>query len=149
MKRTLLLVLISASLFLGFTFSPVIDHEVSASPTVSHKLDSAQYETVYYDPTDTSSQRGVWIALISLVPQLKVYPILSQLLGYLGLGVAISDLEKSKQKKPSTRFVIEKLVYKAKKTTSSYWGYYEVNIYNSKTKVKYHGKHKAIGKTAY
>lgn len=145
----LLKILIIAVLLIGFMVTKPVVQSTEAHETKGHDLHSAAYETVYYDPNDKKSERGIWLALISLVPGLKAYPVLQQLLGVLGLGVAFHDYEKGKAKTPSTRYVIEKLSYKVHKPTNSYFGYYEINVFNTKTKKWHRGKHMVIGKTSY
>ena len=141
-------ILLATLLLVSGSLAAFPSPEAEAHATKAHTFHSVSYETIYYDPYDKSSERGFWLALISLHPAFKAFPTLQQLLAYLGLGLAYSDMIQ-KPSKPSPRYVIERATYKADKATANYWGYYEVNIYNAQTKKKHYGKHKVIAKTAH
>lgn len=140
-------ILIAIVLVMATTLTALPDRKVEAK--VAHELYSVEYETVYYDPRDKEAEWGFLVAILSLHPALSKMKKLSALLSFLGLKKAYQAIEKAKKKKPDTRFVIEKKVYKAKRTTANYWGYHKTNILDTSTRIKYYGKAMTIGKTAY
>lgn len=110
-----------------------------------HTLYDYSSKTVYGDPRDNSAETGLALALVAFVPGLGAYKTVDLMLKVLGGGLAYSSFVD--KNKPKNQFTVYKWVYKANKTTSTYWGFYRIDIYNRDTGQKWYGSKKTIGKT--
>lgn len=144
--KKLSLILVSAVLMFIVSVGSLPPKEASAHNTAGHSYHSVEYETTYADPNDTSAGSALAISLVAVVP--GIGGTLSTILGYLGLAGSFASWA-NQDTGPSTRYVITKTVYKADTTTSSYWGYYQIDIYNADTRETIYGEHRVIGKTGY
>ncbi len=112
-----------------------------------HYLEKLETKTVYGDPRDQSAENGLAIALVAMLPQLQGYKYVSTIIGLAGVSLAYNSFVDDS--KPKNKFTIYYWVYKSKKPTSNYYGYYVIDIYNHDTGKKAYGKGVTIGKTAY
>lgn len=145
-----LMVLLSAVLIVSML--QVNTGEVEAqAPKVAHEFYSVSYEKVYANPNVNKEEAAFIYALAILHPALGKVKHLKKALTYVGLWrafVAIMQRENN-TKKAQGYYILEKVTYKAKKPTSSYWGYSQTYIYSSALRVKEKGSVLVIGKTGY
>ena len=145
-----LMVLLSAVLIVSML--QVNTGEVEAqAPKVAHEFYSVSYEKVYAHPDARKEESAFLYALITLHPALAKVKNLKKILQAVGLWKAFEAIlsREEKAKKAQGYYILEKVTYKAKKPTSSYWGYSQTYIYSSALRVKEKGSVLVIGKTGY
>lgn len=134
----------------GTTFAAAEDHPPVQSPK-NHVFYSVTYQKVYANPNDKTEEAALLYALIVLHPSLQTIKYVQEALIVLGLWQSFRTLMKREEvaRKAQGYYLIEKKVYKAKKTTKSYWGYSQTFVYSSALNEKIKGKTLTIGKTSY
>jgi hypothetical protein len=124
--------------------------KAEAHGAAGHTYVKTEYKTVYYDPRDAQAEAGVVLALSAYAPAVQSLRYLPRVLEVLGLGLALESWFGELNLGPTnTRYMIMKEVYKSDNPTSNYYGYYQINIYNSATGETDYGDHMPIGKTSY